>query len=281
MSRIAYVNGEMVPLDQAKVSILDRGFLFGDGIYEVTAVISSRLVDFENHAKRLKRSLSEIGLANPVTQQRLHQIHHDLIAANDLQEGLIYLQITRGAAERDFGFPATSEPSLVMFTQAKPVLKNPWAETGIKVVSTPDLRWKRCDIKSTSLLAQVLAKQAAAVAGAQEAWMIRAGKVTEGSASSAYIIKNREIITKPLSNAILPGVTRKALIVMIAPLGLKLSSRAFTLEEAYSADEAFITAATNFVMPVVAIDDKLIGTGKPGPLTLALRQAYIAFATAE
>ena len=280
MTRIAYVNGEMIPLDQAKISIQDRGFLFGDGIYEVTAVVGGRLVDYDNHTARLIRSLNAIELPCPVTSGRLLQLHRDIISANKLDEGLIYLQITRGSAERDFGFPAETHPSLVMFTQAKPVIDNPWVKTGIKVVTTPDLRWKRCDIKSVSLLAQVIAKQEAAKAGAQEAWMVRAGKITEGSASSAYIVKNDEIITKPLSNAILPGVTRMALLDLARSHKLKLSQRAFTLAEAYAADEAFITAATNFVMPVVAIDGRPIGSGKPGQHSLALRKAYIAFALA-
>ena len=280
MTRIAYVNGEMIPLDQAKISIQDRGFLFGDGIYEVTAVVGERLVDYDNHAARLTRSLNAIELPCPVTSTRLLQLHHDIISANKLDEGLIYLQITRGSAERDFSFPAETHASLVMFTQAKPVIDNPWVKTGIKVVTTPDLRWKRCDIKSVSLLAQVIAKQEAAKAGAQEAWMVRAGKITEGSASSAYIVKNDEIITKPLSNAILPGVTRMALLDLARSHKLKLSQRAFTLAEAYAADEAFITAATNFVMPVVAIDGRPIGSGKPGQHSLALRKAYIAFALA-
>ena len=280
MTRIAYVNGEMIPLDQAKISIQDRGFLFGDGIYEVTAVVGGRLVDYDNHTARLIRSLNAIELPCPVTSGRLLQLHHDIISANKLDEGLIYLQITRGSAERDFSFPAETHASLVMFTQAKPVIDNPWVKTGIKVVTTPDLRWKRCDIKSVSLLAQVIAKQEAAKAGAQEAWMVRAGKITEGSASSAYIVKNDEIITKPLSNAILPGVTRMALLDLARSHKLKLSQRAFTLAEAYAADEAFITAATNFVMPVVAIDGRPIGSGKPGQHSLALRKAYIAFALA-
>lgn len=280
MTRIAYVNGEMIPLDQATISIQDRGFLFGDGIYEVTAVVGGRLVDYHNHAARLTRSLNAIALPSPVNAERLLQLHRDIIAANTLEEGLIYLQITRGSAERDFGFPAQTHASLVMFTQAKAVLDNPWAKTGIKVVTTPDLRWKRCDIKSVSLLAQVIAKQEAAKLGAQEAWMVRSGKITEGSASSAYIIKNDEIITKPLSNAILPGVTRMALLELARSHKLKLIQRAFNLAEAYAADEAFITAATNFVMPVVAINDRPIGSGKPGPHTNALRKAYIAFALA-
>lgn len=281
MARIAYVNGAMIPLDQATISIQDRGFLFGDGIYEVTAVVGGHLVDYDNHAARLFRSLNAIALPAPVSAGRLLQLHQDIIAANKLEEGLVYLQITRGSAERDFGFPAQIHASLIMFTQSKPVIDNPWAKTGIKVVTTPDLRWKRCDIKSVSLLAQVIAKQEAAKVGAQEAWMVRAGKITEGSASSAYIIKNDEIITKPLSNAVLSGVTRMALLQLARSHKLKLIQRAFTLSEAYAADEAFITAATNFVMPVVSINDRPVGSGKPGPHSNALREAYVAFALAD
>jgi len=277
-SRTAYVNGHMVPLETAKISAQDRGFMFGDGIYEVTAVAGGKLIDYQNHAARLARSLAAIDLACPVSDIELLQIHRELVTANHLNEGLIYLQITRGAADRDFGFPANAQPTLVMFTQAKNVLDNPAAKVGIKVISTPDLRWKRCDIKSVSLLAQVLAKQEAVKAGAQEAWMVADGFITEGSASTAYIIKSGEIITTPKTSAILPGVTRQALLHLVANTGLKLTERPFTLAEAYSADEAFITAATNFVMPVVSIDSHTIGTGTPGPQALKLRAIYIEFA---
>jgi len=276
MSRIAYVNGEFLPLEAAKISILDRGFIFADGIYEVTAVLDGRLVDYDNHIARLWRSLGEIKLACPVDAARLLELHRSLIERNRLTEGSIYLQVTRGVAERDFPFPKDVPSSLVMFTQIKSLIDPPAAKTGIKVLSLPDLRWSRRDIKSVALLAQVLAKQAAAEVGCQEAWMLDGDKITEGGSSTAFIVnKDRHLITRPLSRAILPGITRKAVLALAEQEDLRLEERPFSLEEAYGAEEAFISSATSFVMPVVEIDRRPIGTGRPGPLAARLRELYL------
>lgn len=279
MSRIAYVNGTFGPLEDAKVSILDRGFLFGDGIYEVTAVLDGKLVDFEGHVARLWRSLREIELASPVDEPALRELHHEMIRRNNLSEGMIYLEITRGAAERDFTFPKDAKPTLVMFTMEKNIQGDAKATTGIKVLSVPDLRWERRDIKSVAMLAQVLAKEAAAKAGCGEAWMIQDGFVTEGGSSTAFIVnKDGNIITRPLSNAILPGVTRKAVLALAHERDLMIEERPFTIEEAYDAAEAFVTSASSFVMPVVEIDGKRIGGGQPGPMARRLRELYLEIA---
>ena len=281
MSRIAWLNGQYLPLAEAKIPIQDRGFLFADGIYEVTAVIDGKLVDFDAHLARLLRSLGEIELALPVSGDELRQIHHGLIARNKLGEGLVYLQVTRGAAERDFAFPAQVQPTLALFTQAKALVDNPAAKTGIKVKSVPDQRWARCDIKSVALLAQVLAKQAAAKAGCQEAWMLHGDEVTEGASSTAFIITHAgELVTRPLSNAVLPGVTRIAIMKLIGETGLRLEERAFTLTEALNAAEAFNSSAGGFVMPVVEIDGRALGDGAPGKHTAMLRAFYVVAARA-
>ena len=282
MSRIAYVNGDFVPLERATVSVLDRGFLFADGIYEVSAVIDGRLVDNDAHLARLERSLREIDLALPMSLDELTRLEEELVRRNGLQEGVVYIEVTRGAADRDFAFPKGVGPTVVMFTQAKNIIGAPQAETGIRVVSAPDIRWRRRDIKSVGLLPQVLAKQQAAAAGAQEAWMVEDGFVTEGGSSSAFIITAAgALVTRPLSHDILPGITRKAVMRLAAEQTLEVEERRFTLPEAYSAAEAFITSASSFVMPVVEIDGKRIGSGAPGPYTRRLREIYIAFARGE
>lgn len=276
MSRIVYVNGEFLPFEDAKLPIMERGFLFADGIYEVAAVLDGRLVDNEAHLARLDRSLSEIRIANPYSMPEWRKLEEELVARNDVREGLVYMQVTRGVAERDFGFPKSGEPTVVMFTQTKSLTDSPQAETGIAVVTVPDLRWKRRDIKSVALLAQVLAKQAAVEAGVGEAWMVEDGFVTEGSSSTAFIISpGRRLVTRPLSNAILPGITRVAVMRLAAEEGLWVDERLFSVAEAEVAEEAFITSASSFVMPVVAIDGKPIGTGRPGPLTRRLREVYM------
>jgi D-alanine transaminase len=281
LSRIVYVNGSFVPLEEARVSILDRGFLFGDGIYEVSAVLDGKLVDNESHLQRLKRSVGEIGLALPLTLEQIHGVQKELIARNKLNEGLVYLQVTRGAAERDFAFPKDVPPTFVMFTTEKNIEHSPLAKTGIAVKTVPDLRWARRDIKSVALLAQVLAKQAAAEAGCQEAWMIEDGLVTEGGSSSAFIVTRDDVIvTRPNSNAILPGCTRKAVVKLAEERQLKIEERAFSVAEALAAKEAFITSASTFVMPVVTVDGKPVNGGKPGHLTARLREIYLDFARA-
>ena len=281
MARIVFVNGEFLPFEEARLPIMDRGFLFADGIYEVSAVIGRRLVDNEGHLTRLARSLGEIRIANPYRDEEWVRLQTELIARNDLDEGIVYTQVTRGAAERDFAFPKDATPTVVMFTQPKTILASPQAETGIAIVTVEDLRWKRRDIKSVALLAQVLAKQAAAEAGVGEAWMVEDGAVTEGSSSTAFIItRDGTIVTRPLSNAILPGITRRSVMRLAQEAQLRVEERLFTVEEAHAAAEAFITSASSFVMPVVSIDGRPVGSGKPGPLVRKLRALYIEAATA-
>ncbi|HEY5794568.1 MAG TPA: D-amino-acid transaminase [Bosea sp. (in: a-proteobacteria)] len=278
MSRIVYVNGAYLPEEDAKISIFDRGFIFGDGIYEVSAVIGGKLVDCEAHLARLERSCGEIRLALPWSKAELVAIHEELIKRNSLDEGGIYLQVSRGASDRDFAFPKDVTPTLVMFTQARNFVNAPTVKTGIKVVSTPDLRWSRRDIKSVNLLAPVLAKQFAAESGAQEAWLVEDGIVTEGASSTAWIVKGKALISRPLSNKVLPGITRKAVLAFIAESGFTFEEREFTLAEALDAEEAFITSATSLVMPVTTIDGHTIHNGAPGPAALRLREIYIDFA---
>lgn len=275
MSRVVYVNGSYVPEDQGKISIFDRGFLFADGIYEVTAVVKGRLVDYDAHMERLERSLREIRLDWPCSKEELKAMHLDMVKRNNLDEGWIYMQITRGSADRDFKFPKGVKPTLIAFTQAKKLVDNPDAVRGVSVITVPDIRWARRDIKSVMLLAPVLGKQAAYEAGAFEAWMVEDGKVTEGTSSNAYIVKDGKVITRGLSNNILAGCTRRALFRLAKEKGLTFEERLFTPDEAYEADEAFLTSASNFVMPIVEIDNKRVGGGQPGPVTRKLREIFL------
>ncbi|MEO1200737.1 MAG: D-amino-acid transaminase [Pseudomonadota bacterium] len=276
MSRIAYVNGDFVPLEDAKVSVLDRGFLFADGIYEVTAVVDGIYFDMGGHLDRLERSCREINLDLPLSRAEIEQLHVDLAERNGLTEGIIYLQVTRGTGERDFPFPEAAKPSLVMFTQDKNLKQNPAAETGVTVISVDDLRWKRRDIKSVALLAQVLAKQAAAEKGAAEAWMVEDGYVTEGGSSTSFIVsKDGTLVTRPLSNAVLPGITRQSVLALVEETGIAFEERLFTLDEAYAAQEAFLTSASTFVLPIIEIDGRKIGDGVPGPVAKRLRTLYL------
>ena len=265
------------------MSILDRGFLFADGIYEVSAVLDGKLIDNDSHLARLERSVGEIELALPETIERIKEIQKELIARNNLVNGMVYLEVTRGAdTGRDFAFPKESvKPTLVMFTSVKDIVNAPSAKTGIAVITVPDIRWDRRDIKSVALLAQVLAKQAAAEAGAGEAWMIEDGKVTEGGSSSAFILTQDDVlVTRQNSSAILPGCTRKAVVALAEERQLRVEERPFTVEEALAAKEAFITSATVFVQAVVSIDGKTVANGKPGPMTNRLREIYVDFARA-
>jgi D-alanine transaminase len=283
LERIAYVNGSFMPLAEASVSVLDRGFLFADGIYEVAAVLDGKLVDNASHLARLERSVGEIALALPETLDRIQEIEKELVARNDLVNGMVYLQVTRGAdSGRDFAFPKGDiKPTLIMFTTVKDIVNQPSAKTGIAVITVPDLRWVRRDIKSVALLAQVLAKQAAAAAGAGEAWMIEDGVVTEGGSSSAFILtKDDVLVTRQNGNEILPGCTRKAVVALAEERQLRVEERPFSIAEALVAKEAFTTSATLFVQPVVSIDGKPIGNGKPGPMTERLREIYVEFARA-
>jgi D-alanine transaminase len=282
LDQIAYVNGSFVPLNEAKVSILDRGFLFADGIYEVAAVLDGKLVDNASHLARLERSVGEISLALPETTVRIQEIQKELIARNNIVSGMVYLEVTRGAdTGRDFAFPKAVKPTLIMFTSVKDIVNAQSAKSGIGVITVPDIRWARRDIKSVALLAQVLAKQAAAEAGAGEAWMIEDGKVTEGGSSSAFILTQDDVlVTRQNSSAILPGCTRKAVVALAEERQLRVEERAFTVEEALAAKEAFITSATVFVQAVVTIDGKTVANGKPGPMTSRLREIYVDFARA-
>jgi len=283
LEQIAYVNGSFVPLAEAKVSILDRGFLFADGIYEVSAVLDGKLVDNASHLARLERSVGEIALALPETLTRIVEIQHELIARNQLANGLVYVEVTRGADKgRDFAFPKGVKPTLVMFTSVKDIINAASARTGIGVITVPDIRWARRDIKSVALLAQVLAKQAAAEAGAGEAWMIEDGKVTEGGSSSAFILTQDDVlVTRQNSSTILPGCTRKAVVALAEERQLRVEERPFTIQEALVAKEAFITSASSFVQAVVTIDGKAVANGKPGPMAARLREIYIDFARAS
>jgi D-alanine transaminase len=270
-----------MPIADAKVSILDRGFLFADGIYEVAAVLEGKLIDNASHLARLQRSVGEISLKLPETTERIQEIQKELVARNNLVEGLVYLEVTRGAdKDRDFAFPKGVNPTLVMFTSVKN-LNGPGAGAGIDVITVPDIRWPRRDIKSVALLAQVLAKQAAAEAGAGEVWMIEDGMVTEGGSSSAFILTHDDVlVTRNNSPAILPGCTRKAVVALAEERQLRVEERTFTVAEAIAAKEVFITSATAFVQGVVSIDGKTVGDGKPGPMTGRLRNIYIEFARA-
>jgi D-alanine transaminase len=281
MSRIVFLNGSFLPMDEAKVPFMDRGFLFGDGVYEGIGVLEGRLIDNEAHLERLERSLAEVRIPNPYTRAEWTAFEEEIVRRNGMIEGFIYFQVTRGVAERDFFFPEQAKPTVAMFTQAKSIADAPAARTGIAVVTVPDQRWARRDIKSINLLAQVLAKQAAKEAGAQEAWMVEDGFVTEGGSSSAFIVtKKGSIIVRPLSQSILPGITRKSLLRLSEEVGIALEERRFTVEEAYDAAEAFLTSASNFVLPVVSIDGRPVADGKPGPITKRLRELYLAMASA-
>lgn len=279
--RICYVNGAFVPEADAKVSIFDRAFLFGDGVYEVSTVLDGRLVDNAAHLGRLRRSLRELSMTIPWSDQEIVAIQKELIARNQLQEGVVYLQITRGAADRNFTFPKDATPTLVMFTQGQNAVNAPAAINGMRVITRPDIRWDRCDIKTVQLLAACLAKQAAKEAGVDDAWFVDNGYVTEGSSNNAYIL-DREgvIITRQLGSEILPGITRKAVLSLAAELNLRVEERPFSVEEAKAAQEAFITSASIFVTPVTHIDGVAIGDGKPGPVAQRLRQRYLEFARA-
>ena len=279
MTRTVYVNGEYLPEDQARVSVFDRGFLMADGVYEVTSVLGGKLIDFAGHTARLKRSLSELDMPSPASDDELLAIHRELVRLNGITDGLIYLQVTRGnPGDRSFEFPdpAQTRPTLVLFTQSKPGLaENPQALTGLRVISIPDIRWRRRDIKTVQLLYPSMGKMMAKAAGADDAWLVEDGLVTEGTSNNAYIVKGGKIITRALSNDILHGITRAAVLRFAREAQMEVEERSFTLDEAKAADETFITSASAFVLPVVAIDDTGVGTGKPGRVATRLREIYL------
>ena len=274
LNRTVYVNGDYVKEQDASVSIFDRGFIFGDGVYEVVPVIKNRLVDKKYFLERLDRSLKEVAIPWPCTPEEYIAVMEKLVKENSLQEGIVYSQVTRGAAERDFQFPEQTSPSLVAFTSIMNLLNSPAIEKGICVVTTPDIRWKRRDIKTINLLGQVLAKQDAVTRNGEEGWMVEEGFVTEGVSSSAYIVKNNVVITRPLSNSILPGIRRRTLLEIAEVENISIMERAFTVDEAKEADEAFISNATTMVLAVVSIDGVPIQKGRPGPITKRLRSLY-------
>ena len=277
MSRIVYVNGDFLPEADAKISVFDRGLLFADSVYEVIAVVDGQLIDNAAHLRRLNASLHALSLTAPCTQAKLIQIQHRTIEHNRLTMGMLYLQITRGAADRDFAFPTDATPSLVMFTQHKDLIHHPFAQRGIRILGVPDTRWKHRNIKTTSLLAAAMAKQTALAAGADDAWLIEDGLVNEGSAANAYIVTDdHRLVTRHLGHEILAGITREAVLKLAAEQRLSIEQRPFSLAEAQTAREAFNTAATSFVLPVVAVNGRPVGDGQPGPITRRLRELYIA-----
>ena len=280
MSRIVYINGEYVPENEAKVSIMDRGYLFADGVYEVSAVINGKMVDNDRHLLRLERSLGELDMKSPLPVDEIEKIQIELIERNGLQEGIIYLQITRGVAERDFLWPEDISPTLTMFTQEKKLLQPPLAGKGASIITVPDIRWQRRDIKSVALLAQAMAKHAARKAGADDAWMVDNGYVTEGTSTNAFIVTmDGTLVTRNLTNKILHGVTRRAVLRLAEEAQLPIEERPFKPEEAYDAVEAFATGSSFFVLPVVEIDGHVLSNRAPGPLTNRLRELYIEIAT--
>jgi len=277
--RIVYINGQYVPEGEARVSIFDRGFLMADGVYELTSVLEGRILDFEGHATRLKRSLDAMDMKMPMSKETLLEVHRELIQRNKIDEGTIYLQITRGSdVDRDFVFPdpETIPPTVVMFHKYMPHLRNnPTAKTGLKIISIDDLRWGRRDIKTIQLLYASMGKTMAKRAGADDAWMVQEGFVTEGTRSNVYIVKDGKIITRALSYDILHGITRAAVLQFAREAQMEVVERSFTIAEAQNADEAFVTSASTFVLPVVDIDGHAVGTGTPGPIVARLRELYI------
>lgn len=275
--RTVYLNGEYLPENEAKVSIFDRGFLFADGVYEVTTIVDGKIIGFEGHIARLQNSITELGMNIKVDRDELLEIHRELVKLNNIDQGMIYLQYTRGnPGDRDFVFPPEdTPPTLVLFTQEKQIIGTSVEENGLKVISMEDLRWGRRDIKTVQLLFPSLAKMEAKSRGADDAWLVQDGEVTEGTSNNAYIVKDGTIITRQLSTDILHGITRKSILQCADLLQMKVEERPFTIEEAQGADEAFATSASGFTNPVVEIDGKPVGGGKPGPVCAQLREAYI------
>ena len=275
MGKTVFLNGEYMEADEAKVSIFDRGYLFGDGVYEVVPVISGRMIDTEHFLERFERSLAELELEWPMSKDEFLDMFQELIDRNNIQEGGIYTQVTRGVHSRVFDYPKGIPTTVTAFTFEKNIIDSPDAKTGVKVAIVEDIRWKRRDIKSIALLGQCMAKEQASKQGAYEGWMTELGFITEGVTSTAYIVKDGVVITRALSNAVLPGIRRKLLLELAIENGIKVQEKAFTPQEAYEADEAFLSSATTLVYPIVEIDGKLIGDGKPGKITKLMREIYI------
>jgi D-alanine transaminase len=280
--RQVYINGEFKKEDEAKVSIFDRGLLFSDSLYEVTTVINGKLIDFNNHMKRLDRSMTELKFKKLLNHEDILAFHRKLIELNNLKEGMIYLQVTRGVVDRSFDMPKDEiKPTVLAFTQEKIIIDSESAKNGIKVMTLDDMRWKRCDIKTTQLLYASMAKTEATEKGFDDAWMIRQGYITEGSSSNAWIIKGKIIMTRHSDNLILSGITRDAIFKCAKDLGYEVVTKNISLSDVQSANEAFITSATACVMPVVKINTNQIGDGKPGKFVTALRAEYIKQAIAS
>jgi len=279
LQRTIYVNGEYKPESEALISVFDRAFLFGDGIYEVSAVIGGRMIDNHLHIARLERSLGELDMPMPLSKDGLIEVQQELITRNRLDEGVVYLQVSRGSEDRGFDYSDDLKPSLIGFTQSRKIRDTPSLRDGIRVAVVDDLRWGRRDIKTTMLLAQVQAKRLAKAAGCAEAWLVQDGTITEGASSSAFILTRAGcLVTRPNSHAILPGCTRQAVLQAARELGLEMEERPFTVDEARTAGEAFLTSASSLVTPVVEIDGHTIGEGRPGPVTRRIQQIYLELA---
>jgi D-alanine transaminase len=282
MSRIAYVNGRYLPHQDAAIHVEDRGFQFADACYEVIAVRAGVLVDEGLHLTRLARSLGELKITAPMSDAALRAVLREVVRRNLVHEGIVYIQVSRGAAPRDFAFPADVEPTIVLTARRQKPINPRYVTDGVTVIVIPDIRWGRPDIKSVALLPNALGKQQAKEAGAYEAWQVdRDGYVTEGTSSNAWIVtRDGEVVTRRADTSILNGVTRVGVLGLIGEHGLRFVERRFTVAEALAAHEAFLTSSTNFVLPVVRIGDAAIGDGKPGPLTRRLRQVYVDYAAA-
>lgn len=278
MTRTVYVNGSFCAADQAKISIFDRGFLFADAVYEVIAVLDGKLVNFAAHMHRLRRSLGELNIPEPLSETAYLSVMQKLVRRNELGEGLVYLEISRGVADRDFLYPDDLEPTVVMFTQVKPLVESVNGKNGVRLKSAEDIRWARRDIKSTGMLAQVMAKQAARLAGAHEVIMVADGYVTEGGSCNIYIVKDGVVITRHLSNEILAGITRASLLSLTRDNTIKIIERPFSLDEAYAADEMFTSSASTFICPVVSVNDRPVNSGVIGPVVRELQAIYVAHA---
>ncbi|WP_119255192.1 D-amino-acid transaminase [Shinella zoogloeoides] len=276
MGRIVYIHGQFVPEEEARIGLFDRGFLFGDAIYEVTAVIDGRMIDNDLHLARLERSVGELAIPLPLPLEEIAAVQTELMARNGLRDGTIYLHVSRGEADRDFLYSDALAPRLVGFTQAKVLTGTKGQREGISVDLAEDPRWQRRDIKTAMLLGQVMAKQAARARGFDDVWLVEGGLVTEGASATAHVITaNGRILTRAASQATLPGCTQRALARLCAAEGLTIEERAFSPEEAQGAAEAFQTSASSLVMPVVRIGEHTVGDGRPGPMTRKLQALYL------
>ncbi|MEM7068511.1 MAG: D-amino acid aminotransferase [Pseudomonadota bacterium] len=277
LERTVYLNGEFLPGKEANISIFDRGLLFADAVYEGLGVRNGRIIDFDNHMKRLRRSLGELAIPEPKSEVEFAAILQKLISINGMEEGFLYLHITRGTGDRDYLHSEELKPTVFAFTQPGKDNSEKMDTIGVTMISHLDLRWKRRDIKTSNLLGQVIAKNAADRAGGYEALMVDdEGFVTEGGATSFFMIKGRKIFARPVTNEILHGITRQAMLKVAGEEEMEVTEQVYSLQDAYDADEAFITGASSYIQPVVRIDDRDIGDGKPGEITLKLRAAYLA-----